>query len=90
MIVTEQRMVYVVRYGGCVRAYLTKRAAARRLAREIIQNKYPKESPDYGSDGRCEYPGWSWEELKRSDVLYRRLTKLCLKSIVEEMNQCGN
>lgn len=85
MITTEQRKVYVVKYGKwCNRAYLTKMAAAKRLAREIIQEKYPSERPDYDSSGRCDYPGFHWTELKRSDVLYRRLTKICFKSIAEE------
>lgn len=57
------------------RRYFSLRAACAAEARAIIAAKYPVEHPEYES-GHMIYPGSSWHDLPRSEVLYRRMTRL--------------
>jgi hypothetical protein len=82
IITTESRTVYTVKLKWGKRSYLTKLSAAKRAAREKIQDRYPNEPPCYSENGRLEYPGCHWSDaLPKMDVLYRRLTAMYLKSI---------
>lgn len=68
-VVAETRTVY--RSERRRRSFLTRGAAIRAEAIAIIKAKYPTEpgEPDVGD------PGWHWSELKRSDVLLRRMLR---------------
>lgn len=39
----------------------------------MIKQKYPTERSCYSAYGECEDPGFHWSELKRADVLLRRM-----------------
>lgn len=68
------RTVYRAPTAG--RCYMTLRAACASEARAILKAKYPNEHTEYDEQGHITYPGFSWESLPRSDVLYRRMTRL--------------
>lgn len=73
MVTTEKTTVY--RGGG--RRYLTLRSAVQAEARKIIEAKYPTERQYTSYDGQEPDPGWYWrDEIKRSDVLFRRVCRL--------------
>jgi hypothetical protein len=57
------------------RRYLTLNACCDAEARAIIKERYPTEKSHFDESGRLEDPGFSWQQLKRSDVMYRRLAK---------------
>lgn len=63
------------------RDFLTKRAAIRAEAREIIKAKHPTEGAQYSDDGSCTERGWDWTELKNSDVLLRRMCRLVNREV---------
>ena len=54
------------------RHFFTKGAAIRAEAVALIKRKYPTErgDPEIGDTG------WHWSELKRSDVLLRRMFRI--------------
>ena len=54
------------------RHYLTKLAAIKAEARALIIKKHPSEA----SEDDTGYEGWYWRKIKRSDVLYRRVTRM--------------
>ncbi len=69
-------------YRGGGRRYLTMRAAVQAEARKIIEAKHPTERSRTSSDGSEHESGWYWrDELKRSDVLFRRVCRLVRSSI---------
>jgi hypothetical protein len=76
MIEARKRTVYYSH--GKRKHFITKQGAARAEARSIIEKKYPSEDSEYDEIG-CTYRGFNWTEMKRSDVLYRRMTRLVLK-----------
>jgi hypothetical protein len=59
------------------RRFLTKRAAIAAEARALIEARHPRERQESDERG-ITYPGWSWRELPRSDVLYRRVSRMVL------------
>lgn len=64
------------------RRYLTLKAAIHAEAVAIISNKYPRESPEFNDNGMCSYGGYYWrEDIPRSDVLLRRLSRIVRNSI---------
>ena len=76
MITIETAVVYRSSSG---RRYLTKRGAIQSDARKIIVKKYPYEpfDPQDGSSFR-------WEQMDRSDVLFRRLCRLIESTMVRK------
>ena len=70
MIEAYRRTVYLSKLAG--RSYLTKRAAIHAEARALIVKKHPPER----AEADVGFPGWRWEELPRSDVLWRRVVRL--------------
>lgn len=65
----------VYRSPAAGRSYLTARAAFAAEARAVIRAKYPDEATEY-DQGHVTYPGSTWRDLPRSDVLYRRMSRL--------------
>jgi hypothetical protein len=57
------------------RHYLSKRAACVGEARARIKKKYPSERGDES------YPGWSWCDLPRAEVLLKRYARVLFKSL---------
>jgi hypothetical protein len=70
--VIEARKQIVWRSTAAGRNYLTKRAAIHAEARALIKRKHPSESAEWD----VGFAGWRWEELPRSDVLWRRVVRL--------------
>ena len=66
--------ITVYRAPTAPRRYLSLRAACMAEARAIIKVRYPNEAPEYES-GHMIYPGTTWRDLPRSDVLYRRMAR---------------
>jgi hypothetical protein len=58
------------------RHYFTKLAAIKAEARALLIKKHPTESAENEPEIGHYYPGWHWTELKRSDVLYRRVMRM--------------
>jgi len=57
------------------RRYLTKRAAINAEARALIKKRHPTEPAEY-DNGDMICSGWHWTELRRSDVLFRRVRRM--------------
>lgn len=75
MVTSETRTVYRSSRRG--RSYLTQKAAIRAEAISIIKAKWYTEQPEYlEENGMCTYPGFHWTEIKRSDVLLRRMMRV--------------
>jgi len=63
-------------YRGAGRRYFTKNAAIKAEAIAIIKARYPSEREHYDRNGYPEDPGFHWHELKRSEVMLRRMCRL--------------
>ena len=74
MIVTRSRTVYRSTLRG--RDYFSKVSAIRAEARMLIEKRHPTEESECDEYGRTCIRGWHWSELKRSDVLLRRVCRL--------------
>lgn len=72
MIEIITRTVYKTSSG---RHYLTKGGAIANEAKWLIKQKYPSENHAY-ENGRCIGGGFHWTEMRRSDVLFRRVCRL--------------
>lgn len=64
------------------RRFFSKKSAVDAETRSIIRSRYPTENAEY-ENGMKYYPGFYWEDLPRSAVLYRRLRKIVENSIKE-------
>ncbi len=74
---TETATVY--RGGG--RRWFSLKAALKAEAIAIIKRKHPSEASEQDEFGRTYDPDFHWRNLNRSDVLLRRMMRLCAKSI---------
>ena len=78
MIYEEEAVIYFSSEAG--RRYFSKKSAIDAETRAVIKNKYPTEKPEY-ENGQLIYPGFYWEsDIKRADVIFRRLRKVVKKS----------
>mgnify|MGYP003454952329 CR=1 FL=1 len=71
------RIVYRSTAAG--RTYITRRAAIHAEARALIVKKHPPEQAEWD----VGYSGWSWEELPRAHVLWRRVVRLVKQAMKE-------
>lgn len=60
------------------RHYLTKQGACVGEARALIKRKYPSERGDES------YPGWSWRDLPRAEVLLQRYARVLFKGLTAQ------
>jgi hypothetical protein len=78
----EQRVVYRSSMSG--RRFMTLKGAVYSDARKILRTKYPNERPEYeGEFGQMTSPGFTWMDLPRSDVMFRRLCRLLITAYKE-------
>ena len=61
------------------RHYLTKQGACVGEARARIKVKYPAEKSDES------YPGWSWHDLPRAEVLLKRYARVLFKGLTRQV-----
>lgn len=72
----EERTRKVFYSQAANRHYFTKGAAIKAEARALLIKKHPTEASESEPEIGHHYPGWHWTELKRSDVLYRRVVRI--------------
>lgn len=65
------------------RRYFTLNAAISAEAGAIISAKYPSERGE-SQDGMITDSGFHWREMKRSDVMHRRMCRIILKAYNKE------
>lgn len=76
MTMIEERTRKVFYSQAANRHYFTKLAAIKAEARALIIKKHPSEESEHEADIGYYSPGWHWTEMKRSDVLYRRVARM--------------
>lgn len=58
------------------RHFFTKRAAINAEAKALIKIKHPSEASESEPDIGYYSPGWHWTEMRRSEVLLRRVKRM--------------
>ena len=66
-------------YRGGGRRWLTRKAAVKAEAIAVIKAKHPTERGETDHSIGYHDPGWHWTELRRSDVLLRRVMRMVSK-----------